>query len=136
MSGIVNANNNWWGNNTKPTKGSANGYAYDGTNVTVSTWLVLTVTASPSTIGNQTSTITADLTHNNLGQDTSSQGTIYDGIAATFTTDKGIITSSAKTINGKATVTFSRGTVTSGTATIKVTFDKQTVQTTVIINPI
>ena len=62
--GSVNANYNWWGTNftTNPT---SSGRINSGTS---SIWMVLTITANPSTIGTGgSSTITADLLHDNQG---------------------------------------------------------------------
>jgi len=85
----VNANNNWWGTNN-PTVSSSTGsdiYIASGT-VNYNPWIVLNVTA-PTVVSNGDSTITVDLTHNNQGGDTSSQGHIPNGIIVNLTTNLG-----------------------------------------------
>lgn len=134
----INATNNWWGSNTPTYLSSPNWPSYydiwnaNGT-VYYNPWLVLSVTASPaSTNGN--STVTANLTRNNQGGNTSSQGNIPDNIPINFTTNVGTVTGTVYTRSGKANATFGRGKATSGTATVKATLDKQTVQNSVTID--
>ena len=124
-SGSVNATNNWWGTNADPiTKVSGN--------VNVSRWLVLNESASPSLIKNGgVSTITADLTRDNTGTDTSSQGHIPDGIPISFAGLLGSI-GTGTTINGRATANFTAGSK-PGIAIVNATMDTQTVNTTVTI---
>ncbi|WP_048080198.1 right-handed parallel beta-helix repeat-containing protein [Methanobacterium arcticum] len=133
VNGTANAINNWWGSNN-PVVSATNGsdiYNNGGT-VTYNPWLILKITANPtSTNGN--STITADLAHNNAGSDTSSQGNVPDGLPVNFTTNLGTISSIVYTRNGKASATFSRGTATTGTATIHVSLDDQNITTSVAI---
>lgn len=124
----LNATNNWWGTNT-PTNSSTDSsdiYIQNGT-VIYDPWIVLNVTVNP-VITDDNSTVTADLTHNSHGNDTLPQGHIPDGIPVNFTTNLGTITSTAYTRNGKASATFSRGTVTDGVAIVTSTFDGQSVQ--------
>ena len=124
-SGSVNATNNWWGSNADPI-------GKVSTNVNVSKWLVLNESASPTLIKNGgVSTITADLTHDNTGVDTSSQGHLPDGIPIGFAGILGSIGPST-TINGRATATFTAGSK-PGTAVVNATVDAQTVNTTVTI---
>jgi parallel beta-helix repeat protein len=130
----VNANNNWWGTNN-PTVSSSTGsdiYIASGT-VNYNPWIVLNVTA-PTVVSNGDSTITVDLTHNNQGGDTSSQGHIPNGIIVNLTTNLGTVTGSVSTNNGKATAKFNRGTSTSGAATVKTVLNKQTIQTNISID--
>ena len=134
-SAIMNATNNWWGQNNGPTVSSTSPsdiYITSGT-VTYDPWLVLSVTVNPTST-NDNSIVTADLTHNNNGGDTSPSGNVPDGIPVNFTTNLGTITSPAYTKNGKISTTFSRSISTSGTATLTVTFDKQSAQTTIVID--
>jgi parallel beta-helix repeat protein len=145
-NGIINATNNWWGSNNGPIISSISGsdiYITGGT-LTYNPWLVLKLTANPVTTNNN-STITADLTHNSAGEDTSSQGNVPDNIPITFVTNLGNMISPGYTRNGKANSTFNRGSYTSGIANITATLDNQTVQTdvifdeiplTIIINPV
>ncbi|BDZ68575.1 NosD domain-containing protein [Methanobacterium ferruginis] len=132
-NGNVNATNNWWGTNnpTVSSNETANIMIMGGT-VLYDPWLVLNVTAVPTNVTNN-ATITADLTHNSNGVDTSSQGHLPDGIPVNFTTNLGTITTTAYTNNGKANTTFNRGSATSGTATITTTLDEQTEQTNITI---
>ena len=134
---IVNATNNWWGHNTAPISGSNDGsdyYSEEGTFI-VGPWLVLNITANPTSTNNS-STITADLTHNSNGEDTLALGHVPDNILVNFTTSLGTITSSAYTKNGKVSVTFSRGTSTSGTVAVTATLDKQSAKTNITIDTI
>ncbi|MBI5460142.1 right-handed parallel beta-helix repeat-containing protein [Methanobacterium sp.] len=119
-TGTVNATNNWWGNNNL-TVSSANGSAIyiAGGNVTRNLWLVMNLTGSVIHVThntNSSSEITADITHNNQGEDTSSSGTIPDGLPVNFTTTLGTISSStASTRRGKATVTLTSSPTSSAT---------------------
>ncbi|MEN4018405.1 MAG: NosD domain-containing protein, partial [Methanobacterium sp.] len=135
--GIVNAQNNWWGSNN-PTESwnSPTDIYIDYGIVNYDPWLVLKVNATPSTVSNQNSTITADLTHNNQGGDTSSQGHIPDNIPVNFATNLGTITGTACTRNGKANAAFNRGTSISGIANITATLANQLMQTNVTLENI
>ncbi|MFC2050667.1 hypothetical protein ACFLTN_05775 [Chloroflexota bacterium] len=112
---LFNAVNNWWGCNDGPgIVGPGNGDNVSGS-VTYDPWLVLNLCANPLSIladGISTSTITADMTKNSNGQDTSAQGHIPDGTQITFTTDKGSIGSptTKPTTNGIATAVFTSDT--------------------------
>ena len=127
-SGAVNATDNWWGSNFTGTNPTNMGRATS--NVNTSTWIVLTLTANPTSIPvNGNSTITADLLHDNTGATVT--GTIpYTGIV-TFTTTLGTITN-ANMSNGTAITTLNAGN-NSGTATITATIDNTTVTTQVNI---
>jgi len=133
--GTIDATNNWWGTNNpiKSSRKSSDIYVALG-NVKYNPWLVLKVSANPSTVDNANSTVTADLTHNSNGNDTSSQNHIPDGLPVNFTTNLGTITAQAYTKNGKATTTFNRGIATSGIANINTTVDKQIIQINITIN--
>ncbi len=131
----VNASNNWWGTNN-PTVSSSTGsdiYIASGT-VNYNPWIVLNVTAVPTVVSNGESTINVDLTRNNQGGDTSSQGHIPNGLIVNLSTNLGSVTGSVSINKGKATAKFYRLTSTSGTATIKTTLNKQTVQTSINID--
>lgn len=126
----VDAEDNWWGCNAGPGQP---GCSPSAGAVKADTWLVLGVSASPSstsTIGS--STVTADLTRNSVGDDTSASGTIPDGTSIGFATDYGNLSaSSAGTSGGKASVTLTSWRA--GTAHVSATFDSETVSTAVII---
>lgn len=126
--GGVDATNNWWGCNSGP---GASGCATVAGNVTFDPWLVLGVSASPSSVPTGgSSTVTADLTRNSDGADTSGSWTIPDGTSVGFATDLGSLSaSSAGTSAGKASVTLSSSSA--GTAHVSATLDSQTVSTAV-----
>jgi uncharacterized repeat protein (TIGR01451 family) len=120
----LNANNNWWGTNSGPI---------GITGVVCNTWLILGIAADPYSIYNgQTSTVTADLNHNNNQEDVSTLGHVKDGIPISF-----IFTGSplgtlninpAYTLNGNATTNFTANAV--GTSQINATLDYSNVHTT------
>ena len=94
--------------------------------------MVLKITASSPIIHNGgTSTVTADLTHDNTGADTSSQGTVPDGIPINFTSIWGSI-GTGTTVNGRATTIFTAGSK-PGIATINAVADGQTITTQITI---
>lgn len=102
---FINAENNWWGSNEPVWNSLISGF----TNPT--NWVILTVTANPTTINNtQTSTITADFNHINGGDLVG--GHIPDG-PITLDIPWGSFTSSGithsvtvDTIDGNITATF------------------------------
>ncbi len=122
----INATNNWWGCNAGP---GHSGCAAVSGSVMYDPWLVLGLSASPSSISiNKTSKLTADLTHNSNGEDTSGTGTISDGTSVAFGTDFGSLSAtSAPTSGGKASVTLESSS--EGTATASATLDNETVYT-------
>ncbi|WP_084689132.1 chitobiase/beta-hexosaminidase C-terminal domain-containing protein [Methanobacterium veterum] len=132
-NGTVNATNNWWGLNMDPATNSSNIYDYGGTGkITCNPWLILNVAANPASTNNN-STITADLTHNSAGNDTSSQGHVPDGIPVDFTATSGTIINSPYTRNGKAAAVLSN--LQSIGANVIVKLDNQNVSTLVIKTP-
>ena len=105
-SNMIDGKYNWWGSNDGPGTYNTN----SRTNIDTSPYMVLTVNVNPSTIyyGN-TSTITADMLHDNDGtyRDPSHFGLIPDGIQVTFNTTTGTITpQSATLINGITTANY------------------------------
>ncbi len=123
-SGSMNAMYNWWGSNSNPIS------KVYGT-VDVNPWLILTVNATPSIIGkDSTSTITADLNHDSGGFTHTNH--VIDGIPISFTTSLGTINSPVSTVNGVAAATLHGGSV-AGTAYINALLDSQTVPTSVVI---
>jgi hypothetical protein len=124
VAGTLNATNNWWGANDGPgTVGPGHGANVSGT-VTYSPWLVLGVSASPTSIvanGTSTSTITADMTKNSAGA--ASGGFVPNGTSITIATTGGTVGSTSvikTTINGLATATLTSST-TPGLVTVKAT---------------
>ncbi|MFA0833794.1 MAG: Ig-like domain-containing protein [Methanobacterium formicicum] len=104
----INANNNWWGTNnlTVSSNNSSDIHIADGF-VDHELWLMLNLTGSTIHVtqnSNSSSEITADLTHNNQGEDTSGSGAIPDGLPVNFTTTLGNITATTTTRKGRATV--------------------------------
>mgnify|MGYP005837940323 CR=1 FL=1 len=128
-NGTVNATNNWWGsNNPIVSSNIGSDICIAGGNVIHDPWLVLNLTGSVIHVthdNNSNSEITADLTHNNHGGDTSS-GALPDGIPINFITTLGTINNSATTRRGKAVATLTSGTNSSAT-TVSATLDNQTV---------
>ncbi len=97
---------NWFGSNSGPTINQINGES-----ITYNPWLVMTVTASPTTIyTGGISTVTADFTHDSLsGVHIPSLGHFPDGIGVLITSIGGSVGSSsttAYTSNGAAVAHF------------------------------
>jgi parallel beta-helix repeat protein len=120
----VDATNNWWGSNAGP--GGAGSDKVSGP-VTFNPWLVLQVTASPtSVVEGGTASVVADLTKNNAGTDTSAMGHVPDGIPVSFSTTTGTIAPAMGfTATGKAVAKFTAGNMV-GTTTVSAKVDNQT----------
>ena len=104
--------------------------------VNYSPWIVLNESTSTNSIPvSGISTITADLTHNSNGQDISSLGHIPDGIITNFSSDSlGTVNpTSATTLNGKATTTYTAGSTT-GNSTVNASVDNQSININININ--
>lgn len=133
---ITDAKNNWWGTNnpTISPQMLSDIYVIGGT-LTYDPWLIFTIKSSTDrsdrNADNYNYIITADLTHNNQGNDTSPSGNIPDDIPIYFETNLGTINNSALTRKGKAEIKLI-GTST-GTANISTTLDNQTLYHQVII---
>ena len=116
----LDATNNWWGANDGPSASPGSGDKISA-NVNADPWLVISVSADKASIeanSTSTATVTADMTKNSDGTDTSASGYIPDGTEITFSTSKGSIADATTTTNGKATATLtSSANVT--TATVK-----------------
>lgn len=128
---ILDANYNWWGNNSGP-EGIISSYGELKSWPT--TWLVLNITASPDVINNLTnSTITVDLTHDNNGNyHDPTDGHVPDGILVTFETTLGTIDDVSFLIDGTTESTLS-GDAVNGIANVSAAVDNQIVQKSVII---
>jgi hypothetical protein len=124
----VDAGDNWWGCNAGPNQTGCS--TVSGT-VADAAWLVLNVSASLSSLQTGARTaVTADLTHDSSGADTSGSGTIPDGSSVAFSTDLGSVSaSSAATSLGKAAVNLHSSTA--GTAHVTATFDGQSASASV-----
>lgn len=140
---IFNLTNNWWGKNdgltvyTSSPPGVYDIYYNAGT-VTYNPWLVLNATSSPNTIQiTNNSTITADLTRNSNGIDTTTLyggKTVINDLKADFVSDAlgSVNPVTSNTLNGNATTTFTAN-FTVGISTVSVTLDGVTVNTMVNI---
>jgi uncharacterized repeat protein (TIGR01451 family) len=128
---LLNAENNFWGCNAGPI--SAGCDTATG-NVDFNPWLVLSISAAPTSIfTGATSTIAGDVTRNSNNQDTSALGHIPDGTVITFSTTLGTVNpTSAGTVNGRATTTLTAP-ATTGTATVSDQLDNATASLTVTI---
>lgn len=124
--GNTDASLNWWGSNAGPPIGDVSG-------IKVPLWLVLTVTANPKTIPNNThSIITADLVHDSNGSFHDPVNGYVPNIPVNFITTLGIINISS-TINGRAQFTLNGGSK-SVITTVSAMVDNQTVKTPVTID--
>ena len=118
----LDANLNWWGSNNNPSN-------YVNSNVTLTSWLVLTINANPITIQcNSNSTIIVNLLHTNNG--TIESNSIPDGVPVTFTTNLGSINSSSTLCNGSAQSILNSG-LNTGVATVSASVDNQLVSVNV-----
>ncbi|MEN6553016.1 MAG: hypothetical protein ABFC34_09040, partial [Methanobacterium sp.] len=122
----VNATNNWWGTNFQGNSPVTAGRVND--NINASTWLILSLNASPTSAAD-ISTIIADLQHdNNQIYHDPVNGHVPDGIPVNFTATNGNLSiKSTNLINGQAATLLTANT--SGNPNITATVDKQTVST-------
>ncbi|WP_292369868.1 Ig-like domain-containing protein [Methanoregula sp. UBA64] len=122
----LDASDNWWGTNSDPS-------AYlSGSIYPYSPWLVLGISASPSTITTGgTSTISANLTYGSDKHPTSG-GTVANDIPVVFTVTGGTLSASTVyTDSGIASTTFTPSST--GTAYITATVDGQSVTVPVTV---
>jgi hypothetical protein len=105
--------------------------------VTFNPWLVLQVTASPTSVPEGgMATVVADLTRNSAGTDTSALGHLPDGIPVSFATTSGtIMPPTGVTASGKAVAQFTAGS-TLAPATVSATVDNQTSTATINVTPL
>jgi len=130
---VVDATNNWWGCNAGPGEDGCNTVAGP---VNLDPWLTLTVTTDTAELeSGEEATVTASLTTNSDGDDTSSDGTVPNGILVDFDVDPAdagtLDPANTSTAAGAATTTFTAEAA--GEATISATVDAQTVETSVTI---
>jgi hypothetical protein len=123
---------NWWGSNTGPNTTGSDTTTGTGT-VNTSPWLVLTLSASPATIGaGATAVVTADLTKDSGGATHSTAPFFPDQIPIAFSATGGTIApASVPTLSGMASSDFTSSTP--GTASASVTLDNQTLSTPITI---
>ena len=127
--GTLDATLNWWGSNFDPSIFVTGEY---GGIVNVTSWLVLNVTANPTTTwGDDNSTVTVDLLHDNNGAyHDPANGYVPDGIPVTFTATNGTLKPTSTTlVKGQAKTVFTAKT--EGNAKINATVDDQSVSTQV-----
>jgi hypothetical protein len=138
-TGLLNAENNWWGCSYGPGAGGAlcsktsNGVS---ASVDANPWLTLRLVAARGSVSQNGGrvAVSADLTINSASQDTAASGFLPNGTPAQFTGTLGTITPSATTTTGKATATFTAG-PTLGTANLSTVVDYQSTATTVAVAP-
>ena len=131
--GAFNATNNWWGSNTNPSGNVYDSHVYGGF-VTISPWLVMTVTSNPTSILNfSTSTITVDLSHDNFGN--LENDNAPDGIIVELASTLGTIGSFSIITNGM-TQSILNSDSKLGSAEISATIDDQTLKTYVEVESI
>ena len=124
----INAENNWWGCNAGPADMECLGTT--GL-VDADPWLVLTFTADQTKlIPGGVIHLTADLSQNSAGADTSAQGAVMDGLLINFDTTYGTLDPlSAGLVNASTATTLSvPAPVTVTSATVWALFDNQTVE--------
>jgi uncharacterized repeat protein (TIGR01451 family) len=129
--GSMNAMLNWWGTNNGPT---GNYIVNNGDYCYYNPWIILSINANPtSTLPGATSTITADLLHDNLGvyHDPANGVVPYTGLV-NFATSQGTI-NNANMLNGVAISILNVGTVL-GVDIVSATVDYTTINTQVIVN--
>jgi hypothetical protein len=94
----IDAGNNWWGCNAGPGSSGCDAIS-SGVNATP--WLELNISASPQHVAlSGTSTLTASITQNSAGTDTSSIGLIPDGTPISWSTDRGTLSACDSTLTG------------------------------------
>ncbi len=130
-AGITTVTDNWWGTN------SGSGGEVTGPGIDYSPWLVLGITASPSSLSTGgTSAVQAHLTRDSTGLDTSSGGVfVPNGIPVMFTVVGGpgsVTPPTGTTTSGACPAIFSSGTT--GTATVNATVDEQSVSAVITIS--
>ena len=131
-AGTVNATDNWWGSNIHPTT-ITNLIIVNNGSVNTTTWIILSVNATPGNINNGgSSTITADLTHDSNNDYTSGQGTIPDGILIQFYDTLGNVIGTGTTYNGKASINYNPN-IYSGIITVNVTADNANMSTNITV---
>ncbi|MCM3904441.1 MAG: hypothetical protein ND866_22320, partial [Pyrinomonadaceae bacterium] len=132
VDGTVTAENNWWGCNAGP--GNIGCDSVIGT-ADFNPWLVLGVSASPSTIlQGSTSTVTADMTHNSAAADTSGSGTVPLTPVA-FSATEGTMAPPTGTITaGQASSTFTSTSANSGAGCA--TVDSQPICANITVQPL
>jgi hypothetical protein len=134
-SATVTAENDWWGCNGGPGAAGCDTAGGPGT-PDFDPWLVLTLAASPTTLTTaETAALTAALTENSDGLDTSGLGTVPDGIPVAFGAAPGSTVPGATTLlAGTASSTFQPASP--GNALASATVDNQTVSVPLLVTQV
>lgn len=121
----IAATNNWWGSNNSPAS------FVNPSVVSYSPWLVMTFTASPTTVNaGSTSILTSSIATNS---NNSSGLSAPDGTPVTFSAALGTVNpSSLFLVSAAATTTYTAGSTT-GTAPVSATIDNQTLSANISI---
>ena len=123
----VNATNNWWGTNFNGTNPLTAGRI--NSNVTVNSWIVLTLAANPNgAVVGDNSIITADLTYDNNGiYHDPALGHVPNGVNAKFTVDNLGSVSPINNLTNNGIVSTIFTALDSGFSKVNVTIDNQTI---------
>ncbi len=137
---VANATDNWWGCNSGPGDTPCDTAVLgsgSGGSLTTSPWIVLSISANPSTIqGNQTSTLTADFLHNSAsGSLTTAQINQLINLPVTWgSAVLGSLSGTQATIqsSGEASATFTAGS-TGGTGSAVASVDSANAKASITI---
>ncbi len=131
-AGPFTADDNWWGVNTGP---GANDFRSGSGSMFPNTYLQLRASASPNQLcSGGTSTITADIKQRNIGAPLTTELNGLPEFPAVFhNVTLGTVSGATNFINGVATATYTAG-PTSGTGSVDVTGDNQTVTVNISID--
>ena len=130
---LVYADQNWWGDNNSPYSKLSG----DLDDITLSSWLILNSTASPTNIlSGASSTLTADLTHDQDGvYYDPTNGHVPDGIPISFTATLGSLNPVIAVImNGVATSIFTA--TQNGVSKLTASVDDEIVNSQINIDPL
>ena len=128
-AGTADVENNWWGCNEGPTTNltDPNGcdiYSFASTAPDTDPWLVLKLDVPAVVYTGNEYDVSASLTDNSAGQDTSGDGHVYNGIASLFDAILGSLNPTAPTsLSGLFETVYSMTTL--GKDTICVTVDSE-----------
>jgi hypothetical protein len=135
--GNVTANNNWWGNNGGPGVGGADtavvgGPGSGGGTLTLTTWLVMSFSATPTTVlTSGTSSLSASITKNSAN---ATGFTIPNGTPVNFAGVLGTVSPASTTLTSSAAAAaYTAGSV-GGTGSASATIDAQTLSAQITVN--
>jgi hypothetical protein len=129
---VFSANDNWWGTNSGP---SANDFRSLAGTVSPASYLELSVSASPSELcSGQSSALTADIKHRNLGSALTTELNGLPTFPAFFSNAiLGTLSGATNFVNGVATATYTAGAI-AGSGSADVTADNQTVTAQITVS--